>query len=82
MGSDPGTDVPPEQGLDGETLGQKRTLNNISPGERCSICGLVARNSVELDEHIKHAHRQGDPNKASDVYSNEQQIDPFIKKED
>jgi hypothetical protein len=82
MGSDPGTDIPPDQGLHGETLDQHSIENNKPTGERCSICGLVARNNVELDEHIKHAHRQGDPNKANDVYSNEQKIDPFVKKED
>ncbi|HKU83529.1 MAG TPA: hypothetical protein VJP58_05765 [Candidatus Nitrosocosmicus sp.] len=82
MGSDPGTDIPPVQELNGKILDQHIIENNIPTGERCSICGLVARNNVELDEHIKHAHRQGDPNKASNVYSDEQKIDPFVKNED
>ena len=30
MGSDPGTDIPPDQGLHGETLDQNRTLNNTT----------------------------------------------------
>ena len=41
--------------------------------------GLVARNKVELDDHIKHALRQGDPNNPDGIYSVEQIIDPFVK---
>ena len=78
MGSDPGSELPKVQGFS-----QKENSEpEIPSGERCSICGLVARNKVELDEHIRHAHKQGDPNNAADVYSNEQKIDPFVKTED
>jgi hypothetical protein len=37
---------------------------------------LIARNKNELEDHIKHAHTQGDSN---EVVSPEQNIDPFIK---
>ena len=78
MGSDPGSDLPQVQGFS-----QKESSEEKKPsGERCSICGLVARNKAELDDHIKHAHRQGDPNNTDDKYSNEQEIDPFVKTED
>ncbi len=46
--------------------------------ERCEICNLVARNKAELEDHIKHAHSQGGPNN-SQLPSEEQKIDPFIK---
>ena len=82
MGSDPGTDIPQDQELKKENGGQHSIYNKISNGEQCSICGLVARNNIELDEHIKHAHRQRDPNNSDDVYSDEQKIDPFVKTED
>ena len=81
MGSDPGTDVPPDQGLHNKNLDQHSIKKEKPSGERCSICGLVARNNIELDEHIQHAHRQGDPG-SSNVYSDEQKIDPFVKTED
>lgn len=54
----------------------------IPRGERCSICGLVARNKIELDEHVIHAHRQGDSNNKGDIYSEDQKIDPFVKTEE
>lgn len=82
MGSDPGTDIPQAQGLDKENVGQHSIDDKKPGGEQCSICGLVARNNIELDEHIKHAHRQRDPNNSDDVYSDEQKIDPFVKTED
>ena len=75
MGSDPGSDLPQVQGFSRKENSEPKKPDE----ERCSICGLVARNRVELDEHIKHAHRQGDPNNTNDVYSNEQKIDPFVK---
>lgn len=78
MGSDPGSDLPQVQGFSSKENSEQKKPGGV----RCSICGLVARNSVELDEHIRHAHRQGDPNNKDDVYSNEQKIDPFIKTED
>ena len=78
MGSDPGSDLPQVQGFS-----QKENSEGKKPGgERCSVCGLVARNKVELDDHIKHAHRTGNPNNTTDKYSNEQKIDPFVKTED
>ncbi|MDF0682540.1 MAG: hypothetical protein P0116_16400 [Candidatus Nitrosocosmicus sp.] len=58
MGSDPGTDIPQDQGLHNEILDQHSIEKEKPGGERCSICGLVARNNIELDEHIQHAHRQ------------------------
>lgn len=84
MGSDPGTDIPPNQGLRKEILDQNQNSieNKKLGGNRCNICGLVARNNIELDEHIKHAHKRGSPNNPDDVYSNEQKIDPFVKTED
>ena len=78
MGSDPGSELPQVQGFSQKENSEPK----IPSGERCSICGLVARNRVELDEHIKHAHKQGDPNNADYTYSNEQKIDPFVKTED
>jgi hypothetical protein len=78
MGSDPGSELPQVQGFS-----QKENSEpEIPRGERCNICGLIARNKVELDEHIKHAHKQGDPNNPDSVHSNEQKIDPFVKTED
>jgi len=78
MGSDPGTDIP-----QGQDFLPKENVEHKEPsGERCSICGLVARNNIELDDHIKHAHRQGDSNNSDNAYSNEQKIDPFVKTED
>ena len=56
MDSDPGSELPPVQ-----EFSQKENSDHKKPGgERCSICGLVARNKIELDDHIKHAHRQGE----------------------
>ena len=78
MGSDPGSELPKVQGIS-----QKENSEpGIPRGERCSICGLIARNKVELDEHIKHAHRQRDSENAENVYSDEQKIDPFVKTKD
>jgi hypothetical protein len=82
MGSDPGSDLPQDQDLRKGILDENSIETKKPSGERCRICGLVARNNIELDDHIKHAHRQGDPNKSNDVYSKEQKIDPFIKTED
>jgi hypothetical protein len=77
MGSDPGSELPPVQ-----EFSQKENSDHKKPGgERCSICGLVARNKIELDDHIKHAHRQGDSNNTDGIYSSEQKIDPFVKTE-
>ncbi len=45
----------------------------------CRVCGLIARNKDELEEHIKHAHKQENSNNSKDVISPEQKIDPFIK---
>jgi hypothetical protein len=53
-----------------------KTFNNRQ--ESCEICGLIARNKTELDEHVKHAHKQGGFN-SNEVNSQEQNIDPFIK---
>ena len=78
MGSDPGSDLPQVQDFSQKENSEPK----IPSGERCRICGLVARNKVELDEHIKHAHRQEDPNNTNNLYSNEQKIDPFVKTED
>lgn len=75
MGSDPGSDLPQVQGFS-----QKENSEDKKPnGERCRICGLVARNKVELDDHIKHAHEHGDPKNTGIKYSEEQKIDPFVK---
>ncbi|MDN5847481.1 MAG: hypothetical protein L0H53_14545 [Candidatus Nitrosocosmicus sp.] len=82
MGSDPGIDIPQDQDLRKGVLDENSIENKKLSGERCSICGLVARNNVELDNHIKHAHGQGDANNTGDVYSDEQKIDPFVKTED
>ena len=77
MGSDPGCRI-----TTGARFSQKENSDHKKPGgETCSICGLVARNRMELDDHIKHAHRQGDPNNTDDIYSSEQKIDPFVKTE-
>ncbi|MDQ3868562.1 MAG: hypothetical protein M3250_03280 [Thermoproteota archaeon] len=41
----------------------------------CKFCGLTARSSKELDEHINHAH---DPSiTKADKISSEQKVDPF-----
>jgi len=58
-------------------------IDNDTPGrERCTICGLIARNKTELEDHIKHAHQQTTKSDNSDgLYSEEQKIDPFIKPE-
>ena len=37
--------------------------------------------AFELDDHIKHAHGQGDSNNTDGIYSSEQKIDPFVKTE-
>lgn len=80
MGSDPGSDLP---NIDQSQVSKENLAHNkVSDGERCSICGLVARNKIELDEHIKHAHRQRDPNNPGKAYSDEQKIDPFVKTAD
>jgi hypothetical protein len=50
-----------------------------SEQEICRICGLTARNKDELEEHIKHAHKQENSNDSNDIISPEQKIDPFIK---
>lgn len=77
MGSDPGSDIP---NLDKSFYSKEKTESKKqSDVARCSICGLVARNSIELEEHINHAHRQGN---AENVYSEEQKIDPFVKTKD
>jgi hypothetical protein len=52
-------------------------LNNQQ--ERCEICGLISRNKIELEEHIKHAHGKGSSVGSAKVNSKEQKIDPFIK---
>ena len=78
MGSDPGSELPKVQDFSQKEYSEP----GIPRGERCSICGLVARNKVELDEHIKHAHKQGDPDNPGYVESDEQKIDPFVKTED
>ena len=82
MGSDPGTDIPQDQDVLKEILDQNSIQDEKPSGERCSICGLVARNNIELDDHIKHAHRHANSNNSNDVYSKEQKIDPFVKTED
>lgn len=80
MGSDPGSDLPPQQqGLSSKMNSEHKKQ---SGGESCSICGLTARNSIELEEHIRHAHKQKDPNNTGYKNSEEQKIDPFIKTED
>jgi len=80
MGSDPGSDLPK---IDQNYVSKENSGQEIaSDRDRCSICGLVARNQVELDEHMKHAHKQGDSNKTGKVYSDEQKIDPFVKTQD
>lgn len=79
MGSDPGSDLPQNINFEGKNNLQQDNNTSRMPDEgRCVICGLVARNKAELDEHIEHAHRGGDFNNKSDVYSEEQKIDPFI----
>lgn len=60
--------------MDQDDIGKER-----SQSERCDLCGLVARNNVELENHIKHPRKQGDSANSEDVYSKEQKIDPFIK---
>jgi hypothetical protein len=80
MGSDPGSDLPTiDQSSESKDNSRSKKPTD---GERCSICGLVARNHAELVEHIQHAHRQEDTNNAGKAYSDEQKIDPFIKTED
>lgn len=80
MGSDPGSDLP---NIDQSNVSKENAGNNKpNEAERCSICGLVARNQAELDEHLKHAHNKGDSNNTGKVYSDEQKIDPFVKTED
>ena len=80
MGSDPGSDLPK---IDQSYVSKENSRHKYeSDEERCSICGLVARNRVELDEHIKHAHVHRDPNNSGMAYSDEQKIDPFVKTED
>ena len=80
MGSDPGSDLPK---IDQNYVSKGNSEHKYaSDEERCNICGLVARNKVELEEHIKHAHTQEDPNKSGTIYSDEQRIDPFVKTED
>jgi hypothetical protein len=80
MGSDPGSNLPTkEQGLSSKIDSEYREQ---SGGERCNICGLIARNNIELEDHIKHAHKQKDPSNTDNKFSAEQKIDPFIKTED
>ena len=50
-----------------------------SEQKTCGVCGLIARNKDELEEHIKHAHKQGNSSNPNNVISPEQKIDPFIK---
>jgi hypothetical protein len=52
-------------------------IDESSHQKRCEICNLVARNQLELEDHIKNAHRQGGSN-AQQLLSEEQKIDPFI----
>ena len=83
MGSDPGSDLPQNINFDSKNnLGHDGNKSHIPSEDRCLKCGLVARNKAELDEHIKHAHKNGDPNNTNDVYSEEQKIDPFIHTKD
>jgi hypothetical protein len=80
MGSDPGSDIPNQ---DKSFFPKENTSpKKQTEGVRCNICGLVARNVIELDEHVKHAHRQRDSENAENVYSDEQKIDPFVKTKD
>jgi len=50
--------------MDQDDIGKER-----SQSERCDLCGLVARNNVELENHIKHPRKQGDSANSEDVYS-------------
>ncbi|MDQ6724540.1 MAG: hypothetical protein M3Z01_09830 [Thermoproteota archaeon] len=50
-----------------------------SEQETCWVCGLIARNKDELEEHIRYAHTQGNLNNSNEIISPEQKIDPFIK---
>lgn len=80
MGSDPGSDLPQDKAILHKEILDQNSIEDKEPNrERCNICGLIARNKVELDDHIKHAHKQKDPNNTNRVYSNEQKIDPFVK---
>ncbi len=56
-------------------------INKNEPQQKtCKVCGLTARNKDELDDHINHAHRQENPNKANgEAVSAEQKIDPFFE---
>ena len=40
-------------------MGQRRINLDESKQQTCSICGLVARNEDELEDHVNHAHKQG-----------------------
>jgi hypothetical protein len=60
-------------------VGQHRINSDESKQQTCGICGLVARNVDELEDHVSHAHKQGQPSNSKEEISPEQKIDPFPK---
>jgi len=60
-------------------MGQRRINSDESRQQTCDICGLVARNKDELEDHLNHAHKQGQSNNSKEELSPEQKIDPFTK---
>ena len=75
MGSDPGSELPTVR----DPLPKDNSTTNKPSENRCNICGLTARNNTELKDHIKHAHKQEEPDNKNYVCSDEQKIDPFVK---
>jgi hypothetical protein len=60
-------------------LMDQRRINSGPQQQTCGICGLVARNKDELEDHVNHAHRQEQSNNSKEQISPEQKIDPFPK---
>ena len=60
-------------------MGQSRINSDESKQQTCGMCGLVARNKDELEDHVNHAHKQSQSNNPKEEISPEQKIDPFPK---
>lgn len=78
MGSDPGSELPTVR----DPLPKDNSTTKKPSENRCDICGLTARNDVELRDHIRHAHKHRESDDRNYSYSDEQKIDPFVKTQD
>jgi hypothetical protein len=54
--------------MDQDVIGNER-----SQSKRCDIYEMIARNKAELENHIKHVHKQGDCHFRG-LYSKEQKL--------